>query len=188
MLFARGERGVGRSSWKQREAMMAETDDGGGTTSPEMQQFIESVGQYFERYALPRIGGRILGLLLVAPRALSLDEIATALQVSRASVSTNIRLILVIGLGQLVTRPGDRRDYYRFSPQAWEQALDADIEGTVALRRIADRGLAAAQRTESAAHQHLAELIDFCDFVLEDRRTLLERWRKRKERMMYEQT
>jgi DNA-binding MarR family transcriptional regulator len=168
--------------------MMAGTDDGDGAIAPEMRQFIESVGQYFERYALPRIGGRILGLLLVAPRELSLDDIANALQVSRASVSTNIRLILVIGLGQLVTRPGDRRDYYRFSPHAWEQALDADIEGTVALRRLAERGLAAAQRSERTAHLHLAELVEFCDFVLEERQTLLERWRKRKERMMKEQT
>ncbi len=162
---------------------MAETDDG-GAISPEMRQFIESVGQYFERYALPRLGGRILGLLLVAPRELSLDDIANTLQVSRASVSTNIRLILVIGLGELVTRPGDRRDYYRFSPHAWEQGLEADIEGTVALRRLAERGLVAAQQSESAAHQHLAELVEFCDFVLEDRRASLERWRRRKERIM----
>jgi len=166
---------------------MAGTDDS-GTISPEMRQFIESVGQYFERYALPRIGGRILGLLLVAQRELSLDDIASTLQVSRASVSTNIRLILVIGLGELVTRPGDRRDYYRFSPHAWEQGLEADIEGTVALRRLAERGLAAAQKSESTAHQHLAELIEFCDFVLEDRRTSLVRWKKRKEWMMKEHT
>ena len=144
--------------------------------SAEAQTFVESMGVYFERYALPRIGGRLLGLLLVADRALSLDDLASTLSVSRASVSTNMRLVLAIGLAELVTRPGDRRDYYQFTPDAWERSILIDMEGITALRRLAERGLGAIESSENTAREHLDNLIEFCDLVLAERHATLERW------------
>ena len=145
--------------------------------STEAQTFVENMGVYFERYALPRIGGRLLGLLLVVDRPLSLDDMANTLGVSRASVSTNMRLILAIGLAELVTRPGDRRDYYQFTDDAWERSMLIDMEGVRSLRLLAERGLEAAETTENTAREHLDELIEYCDLVLEERQTTLERWR-----------
>ena len=145
--------------------------------SAEAQSFVEGVGAYFERFALPRIGGRLLGLLLVVDRTLSLDDMANTLGVSRASVSTNMRLILAIGLAELVTLPGDRRDYYQFTDDAWEQAMLIDMEGVQALRRLAVRGLEVITTSENTAREHLDELIAFSDLALEERRVTLERWR-----------
>jgi DNA-binding transcriptional regulator GbsR (MarR family) len=67
--------------------------------------FIEGMGLYFEDFGVPRIAGRLLGLLLVTNRPLSLEEVATTLGVSRASVSTNARLILATGLVERVSLP-----------------------------------------------------------------------------------
>ena len=145
--------------------------------SAEAQSFVENMGVYFERYALPRIGGRLLGLLLVVDRPLSLDDMANTLGVSRASVSTNMRLILAIGLAELVTRPGDRRDYYRFTDDAWGRSILIDMEGVRSLRLLAERGLGAVETTDNTAREHLDDLIAFCDLVLEERQTTLERWR-----------
>ena len=121
--------------------------------SAEAQTFVESMGVYFERYALPRIGGRLLGLLLVADRALSLDDLASTLSVSRASVSTNMRLVMAIGLTELVTRPGDRRDYYQFTDDAWERSILIDMEGIQSLRRLSERGLEAIESSENTARE-----------------------------------
>lgn len=148
--------------------------------SDSLQQFIDSMGVYFEKYGISRTGGRMLGLLIVAERELSLEEIASALGVSRASVSTNVRMLMLFGMAQLVTRPGDRRDYYRLPSNTWARAMEAELEGTLEMRRIAERGLAAAQASERAATEHLEELIAYCDLVLEDRRITLEHWRQRK--------
>ena len=63
---------------------------------------------YFESYGIPRIGGRILGLLLVADEPLSADSIASVLRVSCASVSTNFKLLLTSSLAEKVTFAGDR--------------------------------------------------------------------------------
>lgn len=148
--------------------------------APDVQQFIESMGVYFERYGLARIGGRILGLLIVADRALSLDDMSRMLLVSRASVSTNIRLATSTGLAELVTLRGDRRDYYRFAGDAWTRGLVADLDGVVALRRLAELGLAALDPAETVARERLDELTDFCDFVVEERRGQIERWHARR--------
>jgi DNA-binding transcriptional regulator GbsR (MarR family) len=148
--------------------------------SDSLRQFIESMGVFFERYGVSRIGGRILGLLMVAERELTLDDIAGALGVSRASVSTNARFLTLYGMAQLVTRPGDRRDYYRLPPDTWAHAMEAEVEATLEMRRIAERGLAAAQVADTAATAHLEELIAYCDLILEDRRVTLEHWRERK--------
>src|SRR5437660_10909350 len=87
--------------------------------SPEVQRFIEAIGGYFTQYGLPRVAGRLLGLVMVVDRPLTLDDMAAALGVSRASISTNIRLIESVGFVERVTVPKDRRDYYRCSDDPW---------------------------------------------------------------------
>lgn len=145
--------------------------------SPALREFIESMGVYFERFGLARIGGRILGLLMVADRPLSLDDLASMLQVSRASISTNLRLITASSLAEQISLPGDRRDYYRFGPDTWERSLRTELEGIALLRRIGERGLAAALASESVAREHLEELLAFCDLLTLDRARTVERWR-----------
>jgi DNA-binding transcriptional regulator GbsR (MarR family) len=76
------------------------------------ENFIERMGLTLESDGLPRIAGRIFGLLLVSEHPCSLDELAAELQVSKGSVSTNARLLEQRGLLERVCRPADRRDYY----------------------------------------------------------------------------
>jgi DNA-binding transcriptional regulator GbsR (MarR family) len=121
------------------------------------------VGLYFEQYHRSRIGGRLLGLLLLSEHPLGLGEMADLLGVSRASVSANIRTTADFGLTELVSLPGDRRDYYQVGPHAWTKGLEARIEGTRQLRRIAEQGL-----------------LDFCDFAIAEQIALVERWRARR--------
>jgi biotin operon repressor len=81
-----------------------------------LRRFVERMGLEAERDGLPRIAGRILGFLITADAPASLDQIADALQVSRASVSTNCRLLEQIGAAERVSLPGDRKDYYELAP------------------------------------------------------------------------
>ena len=75
--------------------------------------FIERMGLALEADGLPRIAGRIFGLLLVSEDARSLDDLACDLKVSKASVSTNARMLEQRAVLERISRPGDRRDYYR---------------------------------------------------------------------------
>lgn len=86
-------------------------------------RFIEQMGLMFEEDGQPRIAGRVFALLLVEDGALSLSEIARRLKVSRASVSTNARLLLRVGVIERVGIPGDRQDHYRLIPAPYDRLL-----------------------------------------------------------------
>ena len=88
-----------------------------------VQQFVERMGLLCEREGMPRGAGRMFGLLLVADRAYSLDELAEKLQASKASVSTNARMLESLGLIERVSSLGDRRDFYRAGDDPWERML-----------------------------------------------------------------
>jgi DNA-binding transcriptional regulator GbsR (MarR family) len=110
-------------------------------------RFVERMGLALESDGLPRIAGRIFGLLLVSEDALSLDQLAAELRVSKASVSTNARLLEQRGVLEQVSRPADRRDYYRIPRDLvshtmvqrlarWQRFQDAigDARATVPIR------------------------------------------------------
>ena len=76
--------------------------------TPELHRFIQRMGGYFESSGVPPIGGLILGLLMLAHEPLSAEDIASSLKVSRASVSTNFRVLLATGLIEKHTDRADR--------------------------------------------------------------------------------
>jgi DNA-binding transcriptional regulator GbsR (MarR family) len=75
--------------------------------------FTDRMGLLFEAEGQPRTAGRIFGYLLLSDDPRSLDQLAGALSVSKASVSTNARRLAETGVLERVCRPADRHDYYR---------------------------------------------------------------------------
>jgi DNA-binding transcriptional regulator GbsR (MarR family) len=148
--------------------------------SPGKQQFIEDMGLLFEQYGVARIGGRVLGLLVLADRPLTLEAMATTLGVARSSISTNIRVSMNVGLVERVSFPGDRRDYYRCVADHWELSVRASIERVLALRRVAERGLGALAPADEVARDRLEELREYCDFMAAEFQASLARWRERR--------
>ncbi|HEU4473676.1 MAG TPA: hypothetical protein VFR72_02510 [Gemmatimonadales bacterium] len=90
---------------------------------PHTTRFADRFAALFESDGQPPIAGRIFGLLLLSDEALSLDELADALDVSKASASTNARLLAQFGLIEQVHREGSRRDYYRMAPDLFERSM-----------------------------------------------------------------
>jgi len=148
-----------------------------GGLSAEEQQFIEAMGLYFERQGVPRIGGRILGLLLLAEEPVALGRIAELLRVSPASVSTNMRQFLAGGMAELASIPGDRRHYYVFSRGGWERRLQLAAASTEALSRLCQQAL---EQPRLGGKAHLREAMDFCDFFRAELAGAAERWRTRR--------
>ncbi|HEX5387858.1 MAG TPA: MarR family transcriptional regulator [Gemmatimonadales bacterium] len=68
---------------------------------------------FFEDEGFSRTAGRLFGCLLLSPAPRSLDQLARALQASKASVSTESRLLERRGIVERVRRPADRRIYYQ---------------------------------------------------------------------------
>ncbi|MCO6382418.1 GbsR/MarR family transcriptional regulator [Oceanicola sp. 502str15] len=86
-------------------------------------RFVEALGMIAQAEGMPRISGRILGHLVLADEALSLTEIAEALDISKASASTNLRLLESRGTAEREPRKGSRHDHWRVRPNPHTRVL-----------------------------------------------------------------
>jgi DNA-binding transcriptional regulator GbsR (MarR family) len=126
----------------------------------DIERFIERAGLLWEDDGLPRIAGRIFALVLISEDALSLDEIAEKLSVSKASVSNDARLLERIGFIERVSRPGDRKDYYQTDERSFERTIAERIRRMHELQALIESGRALAVESptvrERLEDQHLA--------------------------------
>jgi DNA-binding transcriptional regulator GbsR (MarR family) len=99
-------------------------------------EFAEKTGLFFEDDGYPRIAGRIFGLLLMSEAARSLHDIATRLRVSKASVSTDARLLERWDIVERVSRPGDRKVYYRIVPDLPYRTMEHRLERVRRMGRL----------------------------------------------------
>ena len=146
--------------------------------SPSMQRAADLFAHQFEAQGLPRIGARILALLLLSSRPLHLDDIARALRVSRASVSTNTRVFLHLGLIEPAEVRGDRRRHFRLAEHAWENRLVA----MAAVGGAFARGCAAARAVPdipAAVAERLSIVEEVAAFLQEQSVELMVRWQAR---------
>lgn len=90
---------------------------------------IDHVGEKSERFGFPKIAGLMEGLLLLTNGSLSLDEIAERLEVSKPSVSTNIRLLERWKVVRRVFNRGDRKNYYEIAGDLGE--IETEVVSTI---------------------------------------------------------
>ena len=117
------------------------------------EQFVERMGLMTEADGLPRIAGRIFGHLLLTPGNCSLEELASELGVSRASVSNDARRLVQMGLLERRSRPGDRRDYYSISPDAFRRSIEARIENLRRFHGLIDEARGLSGETPEVRHR-----------------------------------
>jgi hypothetical protein len=121
----------------------------------DVRHWVERVATFFcERYGLPPITGRILGWLMICePPEQSAADIAHAIGASRASLTTNMRLLTAGGLVHRMTRLGERTAYYRIDDDAWEKVLRQRVESMMAFGTIAEEGINLIGRAGSRANR-----------------------------------
>ena len=86
--------------------------------------FIEQTGLISQTEGLPRIAGRVFGLLIFDGDAVSFGDLATRLQVSRGSISSSIRILEERGLIRRTSKPGERQDYLQLAPDPYATMLE----------------------------------------------------------------
>src|SRR5688572_27411513 len=79
---------------------------------PNFRTLMSRIGDVAGRIGMGRTRARIYALLLMSERSLSLDDMASILGVSKASVSTEVRALAEIGAVRRVWLPESRRDLY----------------------------------------------------------------------------
>ncbi len=142
----------------------------------ETKHFIEDIGLFFEQMGLPRMAGRILGVLLISdPAAQSITDITQELQASKSSVSIMARLLVENGLIERVASPIPRRDFYRFRSDGWVQYLRRWLELMRALHTITERGIELMNTSQINNKERLLEAHDLFSMLEERIPAMLEK-------------
>jgi DNA-binding transcriptional regulator GbsR (MarR family) len=97
------------------------------------------------------------------------------LKVSRSSVSTNIRLLLLYGFVEKAQGIGERTDSFTIAANAWHNAIRARVEGFKALKAIARQGREALPGGDPAVNK-IAEMEKWADSMIEGHEAILVKW------------
>ncbi|MBU0929146.1 MAG: MarR family transcriptional regulator [Spirochaetes bacterium] len=147
------------------------------------RHFIEDVALFCEQMGLPRMAGRVLGVLLISdPPAQSLNDLCDCLQASKSSVSSMARLLVGEGLIEPAPCLVPRRDYFRFRDGGWLEFMRRRMEVMAGLHAIADRGLEILEGRDESLRARLEEAHDVFEFVDSEFRGWLEWMGKRGKR------
>ncbi len=147
--------------------------------SKEEMLYVEKIGLYFEQLTLPRMAGRIFGYLLISESPLvSMGEAVEALQASKSSVSTMLRLLIQIELVEQVSLPRERKDYYRVHPDTWTNSLKERLKQAQTFRQLAEEGLDILAGASLERRRRLEEMRSVYRLLEREIPGLMERWEK----------
>lgn len=81
---------------------------------------VAGLGRLARFFGFSEVMGRLYGTLLLSPEPLSLDDLAEGLQISKGSVSMNMRALERWGMAHEVWMRGERKKYYEAEPDLWQ--------------------------------------------------------------------
>ncbi|WP_433432102.1 GbsR/MarR family transcriptional regulator [Nonomuraea sp. CA-141351] len=140
------------------------------TEQERLLEWVERIAMYLARDGVPPIAGRVLGWLMVCdPPEQSAGQISEAIGASRASLTSNLRLLTGMGFLTWRTRPGERTVYYWMAEDAWGVVVRRQIASITSFLDIARDGLglvgpdddrAARVRQAHATFEWMAKVFD----------------------------
>lgn len=129
------------------------------------EQYVEDLGLLFDQMGGGPMMGRVLGALLLAdPPEISAEDLMNRLQASRSSVSQATRMLVQAGLIERRRKRGERRDYFRVKPGAWDAMIQRRVQAVNTLRSMAERGLEVLNSDNPEARRDLEEMRDYFVF------------------------
>ena len=140
-------------------------------------QLVEKLGIVYDGSGLQPAASRIAALLLVSDRLeLTFDEIRDVLNLSKSATSNALNLLLNIGRIEYITKPGDRKRYFKSNIADWKEVMKvkflefAKVNST--MREVLD------QRPHSTKefNEGLEELIRMFEFMNKEIPALFSKW------------
>lgn len=148
------------------------------------KDFVQEFGEAYHMFGLPRLMGRVVGLLLHADEPVSLDTITKDLNVSKGPVSQIVKRLRDHNQVKRVWIPGDRKDYYAADPDIFEHSFRNHM-------KMMEQNLLLSKKYQhliendhydgsNAFKKHIIEMESFFNTVKTHYNNLLEDWRKNK--------
>lgn len=135
--------------------------------------FIAQWGVMGSQWGINRTMAQIHALLMTAVEPMSTDEVMEALDISRGNAHTNLKELVNWGLLRIVTKKGERREFFEAEKDVWEMFRRITRErkrreldpALVVLTRCKEETAGLTSDEAKAFHNQMAELEEFVAFA-----------------------
>lgn len=138
--------------------------------------FVEQMGLILQAEGMPRIAGHIMGLMIMQEGPFSLSQLADRLKVSRASISTNTRLLEDLEVIVRIAKPGDRQVYFKLSARPYARMLRGMVRRMRRARDVIEGTQDALPEGMADTRKRLQELDDFYEVLMDTFVDLIDTW------------
>ncbi len=136
-------------------------------------EFVTQWGIMGAQWGINRTMAQIHALLMTAPEVMSTDEVMEVLQISRGNAHTNLKDLVGWGLIRIVTKKGERKEFFEAEKDVWEIFRRVARERK---RREIDPALETLRNCKAATedmelpdgkafHEQMMQLEDFVSFA-----------------------
>ncbi len=143
----------------------------------EQLQLVEKLGVMFEGPGLQPAAARITALLIVSDKIeLTFDEIRETLKLSKSATSNALNLLLNVKRIEYITKPGDRKRYFRSDINCWKDGMSEKFLEVAKLSQVLKE--VHAQRTADTPefNQNLGEMISLFEYIFREIPRLFKAW------------
>ncbi|MDO6435954.1 hypothetical protein Q4534_00990 [Cyclobacterium sp. 1_MG-2023] len=149
------------------------------TLSTDQQQVIERIGVFFETKGNQPILGRIIGLLMVADDAeATFEDIQKCLFVSKSAVSQALTLLQSQNKVEYITKPGERKRYFRLKIRNWKTDIQEDMKNVFKFNDVLEEIIAMRGDKNEEFNKYLVEVSNFMKFLKAELPILIESYKK----------
>ena len=143
----------------------------------EQLQLVEKLGVMFEGPGLQPAAARITALLIVADKIeLTFDEIRETLKLSKSATSNAVNLLLNVKRIEYITKPGDRKRYFRSDLACWKDGMSEKFLEIAKLNIVLKEVLSQRSAETPEFNQSLGEMISLFEFIFREIPSLFKAW------------
>ena len=143
----------------------------------EQKHLVEELAVIMEKSHITPAAARIVSLLVVSDQTeLTFDQIRDALNLSKSATSNAIRVLLHTHSLDYVTRPNDRKRYFRSCFTHWSNRVTEKFTEITDVISVLKKILAQRPDTTTAFNRDLDKAICFIEFVAAEMPALYQKW------------
>ncbi|MGF1637305.1 MAG: GbsR/MarR family transcriptional regulator [Cyclobacteriaceae bacterium] len=143
----------------------------------QQQELVEKIGVFLDKRGLQPALGRILGLLMVIPKAeASFEEIQEHLSLSKSAVSYGINLLQSQNKIDYITRPGERKRFFVISRNRWPTELKKELVSYLEFGEIVAEVLSVRGEENTEFNNHLEDVEKFMRFLKDEIPPIIDKY------------
>ncbi len=147
--------------------------------TPKQKELIERMGVYGEKGGSAPVPARIMALLLVSDvTELTFEEIYTTLQISKSAASNALNGLMLIERIEYITKPGDRKRYFRSRITQWENDFGKKFTEMLHVSQLMKEILEQRPKNTKEFNSNLEKVISFMEFLQGELPELHKKWKK----------